>query len=175
MKPMNANELLAGLALARPVPITAVVTDSRKVQPGELFLALRGERVDGHDYIPAAKGKGAVAALVSQESGELPCIVVENTLRAYGEIARHYREMLSFKVVGITGIDPEGEPTPTQLARVADQVRRAGVRTGYAESAATRAGELLIVVGSDTTVYNMIGNHKVTRRYSGLRARLTET
>ena len=42
-------------------------------------------------------------------------------------------------------------------------------------TAVTRARELLIVVGSDTTVYNMIGNHKVTRRYSGLRARLTET
>lgn len=85
------------------IKVCGIQSDSRKVQPGELFLALRGERVDGHDYIPAAKGKGAVAALVSQESGELPCIVVENTLRAYGEIARHYREMLSFKVVGITG------------------------------------------------------------------------
>ena len=39
MKPMNANELLAGLALARPVPITAVVTDSRKVQPGCVWTA----------------------------------------------------------------------------------------------------------------------------------------
>ena len=38
MKSMNANELLAGLALARPVPITAVVTDSRKVQPGCIFV-----------------------------------------------------------------------------------------------------------------------------------------
>ena len=71
------------------IKVNGIQSDSRKVQPGELFLALRGERVDGHDYIPAAKGKGAVAALVSQESGELPCIVVENTLRAYGEIARH--------------------------------------------------------------------------------------
>ena len=85
------------------IKVCGIQSDSRKVQPGELFLALRGERVDGHDYIPAAKGKGAVAALVSQESGELPCIVVENTLRAYGEIARHYREMFSFKVIGITG------------------------------------------------------------------------
>ena len=50
MKPMNANELLAGLALARPVPITAVVTDSRKVQPGCIFVCFPGERVDGHDY-----------------------------------------------------------------------------------------------------------------------------
>ena len=67
------------------IKVNGIQSDSRKVQPGELFLALHGERVDGHDYIPAAKGKGAVAALVSQESGELPCIVAENTLRAYGE------------------------------------------------------------------------------------------
>ena len=85
------------------IKVNGIQSDSRKVQPGELFLALRGERVDGHEYISAAKEKGAVAALVSQESGELPCIVVENTLRAYGEIARHYREMFSFKVIGITG------------------------------------------------------------------------
>ena len=43
MKPMNANELLAGLALARPVPITAVVTDSRKVQPGCIFVCFPGQ------------------------------------------------------------------------------------------------------------------------------------
>ncbi len=85
------------------IKVCGIQSDSRKVQPGELFLALRGERVDGHDYIASAKEKGAVAALVSRENAELPCIVVENTLRAYGEIARHYREMLSFKVVGITG------------------------------------------------------------------------
>lgn len=54
MKPMNANELLAGLALARPVPITAVVTDSRKVQPGCIFVCFPGERVDGHDYAAKA-------------------------------------------------------------------------------------------------------------------------
>ncbi|MFB0921800.1 MAG: ATP-dependent RecD-like DNA helicase [Oscillospiraceae bacterium] len=41
-------------------------------------------------------------------------------------------------------------------------------------TAVTRARELLIIVGSDTTVFNMIDNHKVTRRYSGLRARLTD-
>ena len=59
MKPMNANELLAGLALARPVPITAVVTDSRKVQPGCIFVCFPGERVDGHDYAAGAYRSGA--------------------------------------------------------------------------------------------------------------------
>ena len=60
MKPMNANELLAGLALARPVPITAVVTDSRKVQPGCIFVCFPGERVDGHDYAAKAYQAGAI-------------------------------------------------------------------------------------------------------------------
>ena len=59
MKPMNANELLAGLALARPVPITAVVTDSRKVQPGCIFVCFPGERVDGHDFAAGAYRDGA--------------------------------------------------------------------------------------------------------------------
>lgn len=85
------------------VPVTGVESDSRKVEVGDLFVALRGERVDGHDFIPSAKNLGASAALVSRPSEELPCVVVESPLRAYGEIAKHYREMTGVKVVGITG------------------------------------------------------------------------
>ena len=85
------------------VPVTGVESDSRKVEVGDLFVALRGERVDGHDFIPSAKTLGASAALVSRPSEELPCAVVESPLRAYGEIAKHYREMTGVKVVGITG------------------------------------------------------------------------
>lgn len=58
MKPMNANELLAGLALAARSH-TAVVTDSRKVQPGCIFVCFPGERVDGHDYAAKAYQAGA--------------------------------------------------------------------------------------------------------------------
>ena len=54
MKPIHANELLAGLTLARPVDITAVVTDSRKVQPGCVFVCFPGARVDGHDFAEGA-------------------------------------------------------------------------------------------------------------------------
>ena len=71
------------------VPVTGVESDSRKVEVGDLFVALRGERVDGHDFIPSAKNLGASAALVSRPSEELPCVVVESPLRAYGEIAKH--------------------------------------------------------------------------------------
>ena len=89
------------------VPVTGVESDSRKVEVGDLFVALRGERVDGHDFIPSAKTLGASAALVSRPSEELPCVVVESPLRAYGEIAKHYREMTGVKVVGIDGT-PQG-------------------------------------------------------------------
>ena len=60
------------------VPVTGVESDSRKVEVGDLFVALRGERVDGHDFIPSAKTLGASAALVSRPSEELPCVVVES-------------------------------------------------------------------------------------------------
>ncbi len=54
MQTIHANELLAGLTLAEPLPVTAVVTDSRKVQPGCVFVCFAGERVDGHDFAAAA-------------------------------------------------------------------------------------------------------------------------
>jgi UDP-N-acetylmuramoyl-tripeptide--D-alanyl-D-alanine ligase len=76
--------------------------DSRKVQPGQLFIALQGER-DGHDYIPAALEKGAAAVLCSHRVGDWPAIVVEDTRKALGDIARGERQRMGMKVVGVTG------------------------------------------------------------------------
>ena len=76
---MNANELLAGLALARPVPITAVVTDSRKVQPGCIFVCFPGERVDGHDYAAIAAAKGLAAACKDK-----PTVILARTIKGKG-------------------------------------------------------------------------------------------
>ncbi len=76
--------------------------DSRKVQPGQLFIALQGER-DGHDYIPAALENGAAAVLCSHRVGDWPAIVVEDTRKALGDIARGERQRIGMKVVGVTG------------------------------------------------------------------------
>ena len=76
--------------------------DSRKIQPGELFIALVGER-DGHDYIPMAMEKGAAAVLCSRECGDIPAIIVEDPRLALGDIARQERLRLGMKVVGVTG------------------------------------------------------------------------
>lgn len=76
--------------------------DSRKLQPGQLFIALQGER-DGHDFIPMAMEKGAAAVLCSRECPGVPAIVVEDTRRALGDIARQERKRIGMKVVGVTG------------------------------------------------------------------------
>ena len=76
--------------------------DSRKIEPGQLFVALLGER-DGHDYVPMAFEKGAAAALCSREVGDYPAIIVEDTRKALGDIARGERERIGMKVVGVTG------------------------------------------------------------------------
>ncbi len=76
--------------------------DSRKVKPGELFVALQGER-DGNDYIPSAMEKGAAAALCSRKVGDIPCIIVDDTRKALGDIAREERLRIGMKVVGVTG------------------------------------------------------------------------
>ena len=76
--------------------------DSRKIQPGELFVVLKGER-DGHDYIPAAMERGAAAVLGSRQVGDYPMILVEDTRKALGDIARQERLRLNMKVVAVTG------------------------------------------------------------------------
>lgn len=76
--------------------------DTRELQPGQLFVALRGVR-DGHDFIPAAMGRGAAAVLCSRKMGDYPAIYVSDTRVALGDIAREERRAIGMKVVGITG------------------------------------------------------------------------
>ena len=76
--------------------------DTRKLAPGELFLALKGVR-DGHDFIPTAMEKGAAAVLCNHCEGDYPAIVVEDVRVALGQIARQERQRLGCKVVAVTG------------------------------------------------------------------------
>lgn len=76
--------------------------DSRTIKPGQLFLALQGER-DGHDFIPMAMEKGAAAVLCSRSCGDVPAIIVEDTRIALGLIAKQECARIGMKVVGVTG------------------------------------------------------------------------
>ena len=76
--------------------------DSRNLLPGQLFVALKGAR-DGHDFIPGALERGAAAVLCNRCDGDYPAIVVEDTRKALGDIARGERQRIGMKVVGVTG------------------------------------------------------------------------
>ena len=76
--------------------------DTRKLQPGQLFIALQGAR-DGHDFIPTAMEAGAAAVLCSRSVGDYPAIIVEDPRKALGDIAREERRRIGMKVVGVTG------------------------------------------------------------------------
>ena len=76
--------------------------DTRKIEPGQLFVALQGQR-DGHDFVPMAMEKGAAAVLCSREVGDVPAIIVDDTRKALGDIARGERQRIGMKVVGVTG------------------------------------------------------------------------
>ena len=91
---------------AKPdAPIRWAVIDSRTVEPGDLFVAYRGEKTDGHRYIPMAWEKGAVCALAEHlpEGAEGPAILVQDVQSALEKIAAAYRDTLHIPVIGITG------------------------------------------------------------------------
>ena len=98
--------------------------DTRTIQPGQLFLALKGAR-DGHDFIPQALEKGASAVLCTHCDGDYPAIVVEDTRIALGLIAREERKRLGMKVVGITGSVGKST-TKEMIATVLESTYRTG-------------------------------------------------
>ena len=106
MKPIHANELLAGLTLARPVPITAVVTDSRRVTPGCVFVCFPGARVDGHDFAAAAYQAGAEYIIANHPVDGVPedhLVVTPSSHRAMIRMASNYRTLFSPLMIGVTG------------------------------------------------------------------------
>lgn len=85
--------------------VTAITTDSRKVEKGGLFVPVVGERVDAHRFIPQVMEAGALATLSERvlEGADHPYIQVESSLQAVKDIAEFYLEQLNIPVVGITG------------------------------------------------------------------------
>ncbi len=84
-------------------PIGLISTDSRTIQPGQIFLALRGEKFDGHQFVSQAFEKGASLAIVDNNIPYHRCLVVENTLNAYQQIARSWRQQFNIPVIAVTG------------------------------------------------------------------------
>ena len=107
MRPLMLSELeapLCGHLIGPDCEVSSIVTDSRGSNTRALFVALRGENFDGHDFLAQAEKSGAVAALVSvdAESG-LPQLRVDDTQRALGKLGAYNRQAFTGPLVAITG------------------------------------------------------------------------
>lgn len=95
---------VGGTLVGRDAEFDAVSTDTRSLQPGELFFALRGARSDGTAFIAGAARLGAAGAVVSaRQPCDLPQIEVADTRRALGELAHAWRQRFDIPLIGITG------------------------------------------------------------------------
>jgi UDP-N-acetylmuramoyl-tripeptide--D-alanyl-D-alanine ligase len=119
-----------GRLLGDDVVLDAISTDSRSSAAPALFVALRGERYDGHDFADAARANGASALLVERALPiDLPQVVVADALVALGEMARVVRARSSARVIGITGSN--GKTTvKTLLASILSRHGRTHVNAG---------------------------------------------
>ncbi|MGH7250452.1 MAG: UDP-N-acetylmuramoyl-tripeptide--D-alanyl-D-alanine ligase, partial [Nitrospiraceae bacterium] len=112
---ITGARVCSGQDQRRPrVGIRRVCTDSRDARPGDLFVALKGERFDGHQFVEAARQRGAIGLVVenrsgitsvakSQASGRPVLLAVPDTLLAYQQLAAHHRRRFRIPVVAVTG------------------------------------------------------------------------
>ncbi len=139
---------LAGIAIER------VHSDTRSLQPGDLFVALRGERFDANDYLAQARASGAVAALAERglEQAGLPGVEVADSRLALGELARLWRAQFSLPLVAVTGSN--GKTTVTQM--IASILRAAA-----GDAALATQGNLNNEIGVPLTVLRLNDSHRL--------------
>lgn len=118
---------------APPVDLgySTISTDTRQIQPGSLFVALRGERFDGHAFLGAAANAGAVAAVVQSDTAAVPGLHlyrVPDPLRALGDLARVRRRTITGPVIAITGTNGKTSTKEMVAAALSTRYRTAKTR-----------------------------------------------
>ena len=135
------------------VVFSSVSTDTRTLAPGALFVALRGERFDGHDYAGAAVERGAVALLVERPIElDVPQILVADAKRALGVGAAQWRARFALPVIAVAGSN--GKTTVTQM--IASILAQA---YGEKQRLATR-GNLNNDIGVPLMLWQLTKQHK---------------
>jgi UDP-N-acetylmuramoyl-tripeptide--D-alanyl-D-alanine ligase len=135
-----------------------VSTDSRQLQEGNLFLCLRGENFDGHRFLAAAAAAGAAGFVIQKDTAEelygakekRPVILVEDTLKALGAIARFWRRKLAVPMIAITG--SSGKTTTKEMA--------AGI-LGLTKKVLQTEGNFNNRIGLPLTLLRLTGRHDV--------------
>ncbi|WP_027896004.1 UDP-N-acetylmuramoyl-tripeptide--D-alanyl-D-alanine ligase [Zestomonas thermotolerans] len=155
LKPWLLSELaqsLNGRLYGADVAFAAVSTDSRKLEPGQLFIALTGPRFDGHAYLAEVAGKGAVAALVERlvPGVELPQLVVADTRQALGRLGALNRDAYQGPLAAVTG--SSGKTTVKEmLASI--------LRAGFAGPVLATRGNLNNDLGVPLTLLELAPEH----------------
>lgn len=158
MIPMRLDEVataVGGRLVAAPDPgvlVTGAAADSRNVTPGDVFVAIAGERVDGHDYAAQAVEQGAVAVFATREVG-VPAVLVEDPVVALGRLAHHLLSALpEVRVVGVTG--SSGKTSTKDL--VAQLLPSLGPTIAPAGSFNTEVGLPLTVLRADASTRYLV-------------------
>lgn len=183
--PLDLARWCGGEWLPAPPPAVAgIVHDARRIEPGALFVAVRGARFDGHQFVADAATRGAVAAVVSRvddtaRAAGIPLLRVQDTTVALQALARGYRRHLGMSVVGVTG--STGKTTvkdmiaallETTLATGRTQgnwnneiglplsllAMPAGTRVGVLELGISHPGEMAPLCGIAEPDWGVIGN-----------------
>ncbi len=136
--------------------ISGISTDSRTVAPGELFVPLRGERFNGHDYIAEIAAKGVAAAIVEEQwlkghsiPETLTAVVVKNSLRALGDLAANWRRKFTVPVIGVTGSN--GKTTVKEMIATILEQTGPGLKT---------AGNLNNLIGLPQMLFQLRPEHR---------------
>ncbi len=156
MRLAEAAELLGARTSGADVRFSGVSTDTRAIGAGDLFVALRGERFDGHDFLAQARAAGAKAALVDSRFGgeyPLPVIVAEDTKRALGALAGAWRARFSPVLIAVAGSN--GKTTVKEM--IASILRG---HAGEAQVLHTR-GNLNNDIGLPLTLLRMRAGHRL--------------
>jgi UDP-N-acetylmuramoyl-L-alanyl-D-glutamate--2,6-diaminopimelate ligase len=152
----SLTDLIAALPQAKvkgdlDVPVEAITSDSRRVRSGSLFVAYRGVEVDGHDFIPQAVARGAIAVVAERqiESVPVPLVVVRSGREALAYLAAawHGFPARQLTVVGVTGTD--GKTTTCNLLH--SSLAAAGCRAGLVTTVNAVIGERVMDTGLHTT------------------------
>lgn len=143
-----------GQLIGNNVAISSVDSDSRRVLPGMLFVALPGEKFDGHDFIQQVASQGAVAALVSQPvSADLPCVRVADTRLAMGALASWWRQQMALPLIAVTGSNGK-TTTKEMIAAILQQVSPA------ADSVLATDGNFNNDIGMPLTLLRLRPQHR---------------
>ena len=131
-----------------------VGTDSRAVRPGQLFVALKGEHFDGHDYAEQALEQGAAGVVLEKNTANLsPAIVVEDSYLALGQLAAHWRAKFAIPVVAITGSN--GKTTVKEMLSAILAVKAGGMASIHAT-----VGNLNNHIGLPLTMLKLRDSHQ---------------